>query len=174
MGLTSGSGVGPFSPLTHCIPSSPLPGTPTPLLNCVVPFSHHLSNESLPSVYRLASLSAALKKKKKKSSLPLNWLKLWPHLWLPLSAAELGNSCLNHFPHQAAGSLPQGFHPHQAPGRPNCCQIQRSILSLPLRSIPGIPGGPALYSCTDLSTSCPKANTFADEPHLCHQSQRLG
>ena len=66
MGLTSGSGVGPFSPLTHCIPSSPLPGTPTPLLNCVVPFSHHLSNESLPSVYRLASLSAALKKKKKK------------------------------------------------------------------------------------------------------------
>lgn len=63
MGLRPGSGVGPFSPLTHCIPSSPLPGTPTPLLNCTAPLSHHLSNESLPPVYRLASLSDALKKK---------------------------------------------------------------------------------------------------------------
>lgn len=149
MGLRPGSGVGPFSPLTHCIPSSPLPGTPTPLLNCTAPLSHHLSNESLPPVYRLASLSDALKKKSPlypyidSNYDHISGLPFQQQNWATVVSitALIGLQAPSH----------RVFIPTRLQADLASCQTQRSILSLPLRSIPGIPGGPALYSCTDLS-----------------------
>lgn len=132
MGFRSGSGVGPFFPLTHYIPSSPLPGTPTPLLNCVTPLSHHFSNESLPSVYRPASLSAAFKKKKVLFTLKLTQT-MTTSLACPFSS-RTGQQLSQSPPSPGCRLPPTGFSSPlgsrqrvgRGHGRPDGCQIQRS------------------------------------------------